>query len=365
MKNSPNPEPDFNSSRRTFLNNGLAALTLTTFPFLNLISGRKRMGIAAASYAHRWRAEKEAKKYAGFSNSMDMLTHCQSIGAGGIQTSIRNWDRTFGQQIRSRREEAGLYLEGQVLLPKDKADLQRFELQVQQAKEAGISILRTVCLVGRRYETFKTLANFLDFKKQSYWSLEQAEPIVRRHGLKLAIENHKDWRISEMLELLRHIESPWIGITLDTGNNISLLEDPMAVVEAFAPYTMTLHFKDMALEEYEDGFLLSEVPLGQGFIDLKQIIVICEKHNPEVTYNLEMITRDPLKVPCLKDQYWATFNGAVSGREMAHTLASVRKHEPDKPLPRISKLNLAKKLALEEKNILKSFEYARAELGFS
>ena len=38
----------------------------------------------------------------------------------------------------------------------------------------------------------------------------------------------------------------------------------MEVVEALAPRAFTTHFKDMALEEYEQGFLLSEVPLGTG-----------------------------------------------------------------------------------------------------
>ena len=178
------------------------------------------------------------------------------------------------------------------------------------------------------------------------------------------MENHKDWRITEMLELMKHLDSSWVGVTLDTGNNLALLEDPMAVVKALAPYTMTLHFKDMGIEEYTDGFLISEVPLGQGFLDLVKIRQICEEHNPDVSYNLEMITRDPLRIPCLSDGYWPTFGDSIQGREVAHAFSLIQKHQKDRPLPRIGKLNPGRQLALEEKNILASFKYARESLGF-
>ena len=44
-----------------------------------------------------------------------------------------------------------------------------------------------------------------------------------------------------------------------------------------------------------------------------------------------MITRDPLKVPCLTDRYWATF-ADLPGRHLARTLSLVRSHLRD-PLP--------------------------------
>src|SRR5690606_25602157 len=133
-------------------------------------------------------------------------------------------------------------------------------------------------------------------------SLQLAEPVVRKHRVKLAVENHKDWRASELIDILDKLDSEWLGVTLDFGNSISLLEDPMDVVRTLAPRALSTHVKDMGVAEYEDGFLLSEVPLGQGLLDLPAIVNICRKYNPEITFNLEMITRDPLKVPCLQDE---------------------------------------------------------------
>ena len=61
-------------------------------------------------------------------------------------------------------------------------------------------------------------------------------------------------------------------------------------------------------------------------MNLQRIIDVCEKANPNIQYNLEMITRDPLKVPCLTDPYWVTF-GELPGRELARRLASVKRNQ--------------------------------------
>jgi hypothetical protein len=39
-------------------------------------------------------------------------------------------------------------------------------------------------------------------------------------------------------------------------------------MEALAPFAFSVHLKDQALQSYEDGFLLGDIPLGQGSFDL-------------------------------------------------------------------------------------------------
>src|SRR5262249_26663440 len=160
---------------------------------------------------------------------------------------------------------------------------------------------------------------------------------------------------------LKKLDSPHVGVCLDTGNSIALLEDPLEVVKAYAPWTFTTHLKDMAVAEYDDGFLLAEVPLGDGFLDLKQIVAVVEKARPGVRWNLEMITRDPLRVPCLAPKYWATLED-VPARRLAAALALVRKHKPTAPLPIVSKLTLTEQLDAEEANVRKCFKYAHDKL---
>ena len=135
----------------------------------------------------------------------------------------------------------------------------------------------------------------------------------------------------------------------------------METVEALAPFAFTTHLKDMAVQEYEDGFLLSEVPLGDGFLALKRIVERLQEAHPKIQFNLEMITRDPLKIPCLTRKYWATM-ATVPARHLAAALAMVRHNPPNKPLPRTGGLDLDQQLALEDGNVRASFAYAGEHL---
>src|SRR5213076_65447 len=218
-------------------------------------------------------------------------------------------------------------------------------------------VVRTAMLGGRRYETFDSAEAFRQFAKQSWKSLTLAEPVARRHGIKLAVENHKDWRVPELVDILKRISSEYVGLCVDTGNNIALLEDPMEVVEALAPFAFSTHLKDMAVQEYEEGFLLSEVPLGEGFLDLKEMVAILQKANPTIQFNLEMITRDPLKIPCLTPKYWATMEN-VPAAQLAAALAMVRRNAAKKPLPHTSGLDLDRQIEVEDENVRASFAYA-------
>ena len=79
-------------------------------------------------------------------------------------------------------------------------------------------------------------------------------------------------------------------------------------------------------------------------------------------FNLEMITRDPLKVPVYTDPYWVTF-GELRARHLAETLALVRRRSSTKLLPTVSDKTLSERVAFEEQNNVASFNFARRELG--
>ena len=351
------------NERRTFLKQsalGAMAFALPAFNIPNFLKDVP-MGIVVHSYASRWNSKHESKKYPGFYDAIQLLEHCHQLGGGGVQVGVHGWSSDFTQKVRDRREKLELYLEGTIRMPKDNSEVAAFENEVKNAKEAGIGVLRTVCLSGRRYENFKTLEEFKDFRRQSVQSLQMAEAVARRHQMKLAVENHKDWRADELVALLKQIDSEWIGVTLDFGNSISLLEDPMEVARTLAPYVYSTHVKDMGLEEYEYGFLLSEVPLGEGILDLPAIFDLCRKYNPDIRFNLEMITRDPLEIPCLKERYWATF-GELPGSELARTLRMVRQHKYPTALPRVAQLTPDDRLAQEDENILLSLDYSKKHL---
>jgi sugar phosphate isomerase/epimerase len=318
------------------------------------------LGIVIHSLPIRAAESRRRKDAVPFGDAQRFVEYCRDLGAAGAQVGIGARDKDSVAKLRKTAEDAGMYLEGSIRLPQDRADVARFDAEVRTAKDAGAVVLRTVASSGRRYETFESAEAFSTFARQAHDSLTLAEPVVAKHDVKLAIENHKDWRVGELVDLVKRISSKHVGVCLDFGNSIALLEDPTAVVAAYAPWTFTTHLKDMAVAEYEDGFLLSEVPLGTGFLDIQALVAVVRKAHPDVRLNLEMITRDPLKVPCLTRKYWETLDG-VGGRELADALVRVRKNAA-KDLPRVSGLSPEKQLAAEDDNIRRCFEYAAQRL---
>jgi sugar phosphate isomerase/epimerase len=148
---------------------------------------------------------------------------------------------------------------------------------------------------------------------------------------------------------------------LDTGNNFSLLEDPIETVTTLAPWALTVHLKDQAIQPCREGFLLGDIPLGKGFIDLTRIVDILKRARADIHFTLELLTRDPLLVPCLEARYWVTFK-EVPAERLAATLRTVRdKQSAELQYP--SKLQPSQQLLLEQQNVQQSLLYARDHLG--
>lgn len=322
----------------------------------------RKMGIVVHSYASRWNPKIQSAKYPGFADAIDLIKHCHEIGAGGVQVLVNNWSMEFAKKVRTEKEKRAMYLEGSIAMPYNANEVDAFEKNIIAGKTAGMDVIRTVCTSGRRYEVYHSAEDFETARNKAITALQLGEPILRKHKVRLGIENHKDWRAEELAGLVKKISSEWVGVTLDFGNSIALMEDPMDVIRTLAPFAVSTHVKDMGLEEYEHGLLLSEVPLGKGILDLNEIVTLCKKHNPNITFNLEMITRDPLVVPCLSENYWSTF-GNVPASELARMLRYLRTHKSKEALPRVSQLSLDDRLAEEEQNIIESLRYSDNKLG--
>jgi sugar phosphate isomerase/epimerase len=290
---------------------------------------------------------------------MDYLEYFSSMGFGGAQVGFGN--DTPLETIHAVREKAGsmgLYLEGSTSLARDDSD--ECETRLKRYQEMGVNVFRTTCLSGRRYETFSTLGEWKEAVKEFKRRLALTMSVCERLKITMAVENHKDWTVEDNLLLLKEYESEYFGVCLDFGNNISLLDDPNGAIEALAPYAAATHIKDIAIEEYEDGFYKAQVPLGTGIIDLKRATATVKKHRPNTNLSLEMMSRNPLKVPCLTDKYWATFPDR-SGRYLSRALALVKKR--GRKLHDMTNMSQQEKEAFERKNFDISIDYARNELG--
>ena len=324
-------------NRRHFLTS--ASLVVARSLLAASAAEKSRLGICTFSCHQRWKLTQPT-------NAADFYRYARELGAEGVQSPLRGCEP---KTIRDLVEQTGGYYEGELRLPKSEADLAAFETEVRQTREAGASVARAVFTNGRRYEAFPTLAAFQEFHDQAKRTLALIEPVLKKHGLKLAIENHKDHTTEELVGMMKAISSEWIGVLVDTGNNLALLEEPHAAVEALAPFALSVHLKDMAVRSDADGFLLSEVPLGTGLLDLPRMITTLRKANPAIVINLEMATRDPLRIPCLTEAFFAT----MPGRKATHldaALRRVKENPPKTTVPSVSNKEAAQVLTEEEQN---------------
>src|SRR5271170_1489818 len=293
-------------------------------------------------------------------DSIAFLEYCHSIGAAGVQTSVKG-DLA---KLRKRAEELDMFVEYESRLPDHPDDdMSGFESSLREANAVGASCLRVVSLSGRRYENFKTMDAYLDWKKRTTAVVEKIVPLAEKQKVVLAMENHKDRTADEFVALLKQISSEYYGALIDFGNNLSLSEEPMSVVAKLAPYVKSTHLKDMAVQPYDQSFLLAEVACGEGFLDVKGMVELCRRANPKVHLLLEMITDHTLKVPVQTDEYWATFPDRRATAQPA-ILRIVDEHT-SKEMPQTAGLSNEELLALEERDNRRCLEWARQNLAVS
>ena len=110
-------------------------------------------------------------------------------------------------------------------------------------------------------------------------ALKRVIPVAEDAGVTLAIENHIDLLGDEMVELIEGVHSPNLGVTLDTGNNLRLFEDPVEVCRKLAPYTRATHVKDITVwrGDPKEFSFWPTVALGDGIVDLKAVVGFLKK----------------------------------------------------------------------------------------
>ncbi|QDT36068.1 sugar phosphate isomerase/epimerase family protein [Stratiformator vulcanicus] len=354
-------------NRRHFFKTGAAASLLAGYPRIATIANAKEESRVTTSmglviYTRKRLREATRDRASGYDlyHPATFLEHCHTLGVGGIQAELSRLDESAAEKLRQQAQDYSMYIEGITRPPKDAGDIGRFRKDISIARRAGALAVRTTIIPGRRYEQFQTLDQFKAAEKRGESMLKLAAPVVEQLQVPLAVENHKDQRVDERVGLMKRIDSKFIGVCLDTGNNLALVDDPLAAVEAFAPWAHSVHLKDQGVKPYEEGFLLADVPLGEGCLPLESIVSHVRRVKPDVRFSLEMITRDPLKVPCLTPEYWATMPH-VPGADVAKVLSMVRERSSEIFSP-VDALSLADRAELENRHIEISKHYAAETL---
>lgn len=122
-------------------------------------------------------------------------------------------------------------------------------------------------------------------------SLKAIVPVLRQYRVRIALENHEYETADELVEVIKKVDSPWIGLHYDFGNAMMAWEDPVEAAKKMAPYTFTTHFKDhivIPCPEDKYGYVVCGVPAGEGNIDLAECLRVMLDGSTLQRLNIEM-----------------------------------------------------------------------------
>lgn len=104
--------------------------------------------------------------------------------------------------------------------------------------------------------------------------IKDAEPVLRRKGITLAIENHDRMFVWQFARIMEEVDSPFVGICLDCANSLGVGEGFREVVSALAPYAVNFHLKEVSIRRkyHMMGFDVEGKPFGEGALPLEWML---------------------------------------------------------------------------------------------
>ena len=123
-------------------------------------------------------------------------------------------------------------------------------------------------------------------------TLKAIMPEFESAGIILAVENHDRFKAQKLAEIIEAVQSPNIGICLDTVNSFGALEGPDVVIATLGRYVVNLHVKDFTIARlsHNMGFLLTGTPAGQGVLDIPTLLRRLQDFGREFNAILEVWT---------------------------------------------------------------------------
>jgi len=140
-------------------------------------------------------------------------------------------------------------------------------------------------------------------------SIRTALPLLEDARVVLGIENHDRFPARTLRRMMEEINSPWVGICLDTANSLGAGEGLEQVLGELARHTVNLHVKDFAIRRVHSamGFVVEGRPAGRGQLDLPRLLrrVAREQRCRSVILEIWTPPEPELAQTITKERLWA------------------------------------------------------------
>ena len=239
----------------------------------------------------------------GRMTALELLDIARKIGADGVMFDLPFVPEPLEENLKEvarRAREMGLFVEVET----GGTDPEHLREAIDASVALGSSVLRT--FVGGGLDRYRAGFEAWQMRlEEAGKNLREVEPYARKRGVKIAIENHGDVRTDELLRLVEGVGSEWIGVCLDTGNPLFLLEDPLAVAKQLAPLVFSTHIKAYRAALCTDGMVVEGCTLFDDDVPNREIVALLRKRSPlgnHLHLNLE-VAFERIVVPIFDDVY--------------------------------------------------------------
>jgi sugar phosphate isomerase/epimerase len=154
-------------------------------------------------------------------------------------------------------------------------------------------------------------------------------------GIKLAVENHGgDLQAREMKMMIEAIGTDIMGVCLDSGNPVWMLEDPHMTLETLIPYAETSHVRDSAVWKVPEGIAVRWVNMGDGNVDIDGWIRKFVQAKPGMPIIFEnLVSANPRIHRIYDPKFWDNWRH-MPAWELSRFLAVAEKGTPKPAAPR-------------------------------
>ncbi|MCY6483385.1 sugar phosphate isomerase/epimerase [Clostridium aestuarii] len=218
----------------------------------------------------------------------DFIKKTAELGLDGVQINIikdKNLDPNWGclgsddpehlEKIKKEIQKYGLFVE----LDTRGTEPEHLKKVIEVAHKIGADIVRNYVSCG---------GDLQEEIRRAPEDIKQIIPLLKKYRIKLGIENHEYETADEMIDIIKKIDSPWVGITCDIGNGMMVWEEPIDTVKKLAPYTVTTHFKDHIIVPNGDDYRVCGIAVGSGNIDTEECFKILVNDTTLTRINIEM-----------------------------------------------------------------------------
>jgi sugar phosphate isomerase/epimerase len=153
-------------------------------------------------------------------------------------------------------------------------------------------------------------------------------------GVKLAVENHGgDLQARELKAMVEAAGRDVLGVCLDSGNPVWMLEDPHMTLEMLAPYADTSHIRDSAVWRVPEGIAVRWVNMGDGNVNIDGWIRKFMELRPGIPLIFEnLVSRQPRVFNVLDPKFWDNYR-KMPAWEFSRFLAIAERGKPTPAVP--------------------------------